>query len=311
MLKATFRQLETFLAVVESGSFANAATRLGISTAAISDQIRALEQRMDCVLFERRPGTTPVLNERGEQLRQHATQLLQGAAKVAALSASDAPPILTARIVADEYIAEHLLRPALPKFQKDFPSIQLQVLQLNLASDVVHSIRSGRADLAYVTLWTLDVDWPIDVIKRVEVGLFLSPKHPLASSWASNRRQTVPLITPIAGSGMERVMSRSMQQAGLKNFESVAHTQYGATMGELAKDGVGVCYVMRESVFNDVQSGKLVELDADLPDVHCCALRRAGALDVEHLKQVDRFAVSLIRHESGRMAPSAARRSGD
>ncbi len=65
MLKATFRQLETFVVVVESGSFTNAAGRLGISPAAISDQIRALEQRMDCTLFDRRPGTTPVLNERG------------------------------------------------------------------------------------------------------------------------------------------------------------------------------------------------------------------------------------------------------
>jgi DNA-binding transcriptional LysR family regulator len=301
MLKATFRQLETFVAVVESGSFSNAASRLGISTAAISDQIRALEQRMDCVLFDRRPGTTPVLNERGEQLLQHVGQLLRGAEKVAALSTMDVQSIFTAKLAADEYIAERLLRPALPKFQKDFPHIQIEFLQLNFAADVVHSIRSGRTDLAYITLWTLDVDWPIEIICSVEVGLFLSPKHPLAQSWASNRQQTVPLITPIAGSPMERVMSKSMQQGGLTNFESAAHTQYGATMADLAKDGVGVCYVMREAVFDDVQAGNLVELDASLPDVHCCALRRAGALEVEHLRQVDKFAVSLIRGEPRRM----------
>jgi LysR family transcriptional regulator, low CO2-responsive transcriptional regulator len=295
MLKATFRQLEMFVAVVETGGFTNAAIRLGVSPAAISDQIRALEQRMDCQLFDRRPGTTPALNGRGEQLLQHARQLLDSAAKVAALCGSEVQPLLTAKLTADEYIAERLLRPILPKFQKDFPGIQIEFLQLNFAADVVHSIRSGRTDLAYITLWTLDVDWPIDVISTVEVGLYLSPLHPLASSWTTNRQQKLPLITPIAGSPMERVMSKSLLQAGLTNFESVAHTQYGATMAELARDGVGVCYVMREAVTNQVKAGELVELDANLPAVHRCALRRTGALEIEHLRQVDKFAVALIR----------------
>ncbi len=310
MLKATFRQLETFVAVVESGSFANAASRLGVSPAAVSDQIRALEQRMDCVLFDRRTGSTPALNARGEQLLQYANQLLHGAAQVAALSGADVQPILTTKLTADEYIAERLLRPTLPKFQKDFPGIQIQFLQLNVAADVVHSIRNGRTDLAYITLWTLDVDWPIDVISTVDVGLFLSPNHPLAHSWAADRHQKLPLITPIAGSAMERVMSKALLQAGLSNFESVAHTQYGATMADLAMDGVGVCYVMREAVQHQVQAGQLVELEIDLPPVHRCALRRTGALEIEHLRQVDQFAVSLLRGELGKTSapPSTARR---
>jgi DNA-binding transcriptional LysR family regulator len=307
MLKATFRQLQTFTVVVESGSFTNAATRLGVSPAAVSDQIRALEQRMDCALFDRRPGTTPVLNERGEQLLQHATQLLESAEKVAALSGTNVHPILTARLVADEYIVERLLRPTLPKFQKRFPATQIEFMQMNFAADVVHSLRSGRTDLAYITLWTLDVDWPIEVISTVEVGLFLSPTHPLASSWSKNRTQKLPLITPNAGSAMEQVMSRSLLQAGLTSFESVAHTQYGATMAALAKDGVGICLVMREAVFDEVAAGELIELDAELPDVHCCALRRPGALESEHLRQVDEFALSLIRGEPRRMVPSRPR----
>jgi DNA-binding transcriptional LysR family regulator len=295
MLKATFRQLETFVVVVESGSFTHAALRLGISPAAISDQIRALEQRMGYPLFDRRPGTTPVLNAQGEHLLQHASQLLHGAARVVALSGTDATALLTAKLTADEYIAERLLRPTLPRFQKDFPSIQIEFLQLNFAADVVQSIRNGRTDLAYITLWTLDVDWPIEVISTVAVGLYVSPSHPLARSWAEDRSQQLPLITPIAGSPMERVMSKSLLQAGLTNFESVAHTQYGATMADLAINGMGVCYVMREAVSHQVEAGQLVELNVALPPVHRCALRRQGALDVEHLRQVDRFAISLMR----------------
>lgn len=297
MLKATFRQLEIFIAVVESRSFTVAAAQLGVTPAAISDQIRALEKRMDCVLFERRPGTTPVLNERGEQLFQHATRLLESAGQAAAISHAEVHELHTARLAADEYIVERLLRPTLPAFQKAHPDTQLQFLQLNHAADAVQALRAGRADLGYLTLWTLDVDWPIDIIRTVGVGLYASPAHPIVRSWANDRRQKLPLITPIAGSAMEQVMSRSLKQAGLTSFESVAHTQYGSTMAALARDGVGVCYVMREAVRAEVTAGQLVELEAQLPNVYRCALRRANALDVPHLKAIDEFVVARIREE--------------
>jgi DNA-binding transcriptional LysR family regulator len=297
MLKATFRQLQTFVLVVESGSFTSAATRLGVSPAAISDQIRSLEQRIDCALFDRRPGTTPMLNKRGELLLQQATQLLDGAAKVSALAGAALQPLLSARLVADEYIVERLLRPILPNFQKSFPEIQVEFQQLNVAADAVQALRSGRADLAYVTLWTLDIDWPIDIISTVEIGLFVSPRHPIARSWKGDKTQNLPLITPIAGSGMELLMNKSLIQAGLTNFHAVAHAQYGATMAALAKDGVGACYVFREAVLDEVESGELVELEVEFAKVHRCALRRPGALELAHLRQVDDFALSLIRGE--------------
>jgi DNA-binding transcriptional LysR family regulator len=295
VLKATFRQLQIFIAVVEARSFAVAAANLGVTPAAISDQIRALEKRMVCELFERRPGTTPVLNERGEQLFQHATRLLESAGQAAAIANAELHTLHTARIAADEYIVERLLRPVLPTFQRAHPDTQIQFLQLNHAVDAVQALRTGRADLAYLTLWTLDVDWPIDIITTVGVGLYVSPAHPIVRTWSSDRRQKIPLITPIAGSGMEQVMSRSLKQAGITAFESVAHTQYGSTMAELAKDGVGVCYVMRDAVTQQVQSGELVELEAGLPNVYRCALRRAGGLDVPHLRTTDEFVVTQLR----------------
>lgn len=301
MLKATFRQLQIFIAVVESRSFTVAATKLGVTPAAVSDQIRALEKRMDCVLFERRPGTTPVLNERGEQLLQHATKLLESAGQAAAIGHAEVHALLTARIAADEYIVERLLRPSLPKFQKSHPDTQIHFQQLNHATDVVQALRAGRADLSYLTVWTLDVDWPIDIICTVSVGLFASPGHPIVRSWPANKRQKLPLITPIAGSGMEQVMNRSLIQAGLTSFESVAHTQYGATMAALARDGVGVCYVMREAVRQELADGQLVELEAELPNIYRCALRRPGALGSPHLRRVDEFAV---KHISGGEIPN-------
>lgn len=313
MLKATFRQLQMFALVVETGSFSAAATRLGISPAGISDQIRALERRIDCELFDRRPGTTPVLNKQGELFLRQANHLLQEAAKTAELVGADPKQPKTARLVADEYILERLLRPALPKFQLKFPNTQIEFLQHNLASDALHTLRAGKADLVYITLWSLDLDWPIDVIRTVQMGLFVSPHHPAAKTWHHDQRQKLPVISPIAGSGMELLMNRAMIQAGVPHFEAVAHTQYGETMSALAREGVGACYVMREAVAREVDAHELVELDVSMSEVYRCVLRRPGALETEHLRAVDEFAISLIRGEPEQHGhgPSAKRLVGD
>ena len=45
--------LRAFLAVVEAGGVTRAATALGVSQAAASQQIKRLEEALDCRLFER------------------------------------------------------------------------------------------------------------------------------------------------------------------------------------------------------------------------------------------------------------------
>ena len=65
------RHLETLLAIAESGSFAAAAERVGVTQSAVSMQMQALEAALGTELFDRarRP---PVLSEIGLTLLVHA-----------------------------------------------------------------------------------------------------------------------------------------------------------------------------------------------------------------------------------------------
>ena len=47
------RNLITFIQVAELNSFTNAASQLGYSQSTVSFQIKALEEELDCLLFER------------------------------------------------------------------------------------------------------------------------------------------------------------------------------------------------------------------------------------------------------------------
>ncbi len=135
MLRATFRQLQTFVLVAETGSFAGAADRLGVSPAAVSDQIRALERKIGYSLFDRRPGTVPLMNDRGSALLRKAPDLLNSAREVENLSATAMPHRV--RVGAGDYILDHLLLPNLPKFQLAHPDIHIEFVRLRSRQEAV------------------------------------------------------------------------------------------------------------------------------------------------------------------------------
>jgi DNA-binding transcriptional LysR family regulator len=69
-------QMEAFVAVIEAGSFVGAAERLELSTAAVSRQVRALEDRLDTRLLNRTTRRLS-LTEEGERFIEHARSLLR------------------------------------------------------------------------------------------------------------------------------------------------------------------------------------------------------------------------------------------
>jgi DNA-binding transcriptional LysR family regulator len=71
-------QMKRFLAIIEHGSFSEAARHLFLTQQALSTSIARLEESLDVVLFERSPGgkTSPTLY--GQTLVKHAHALLDG-----------------------------------------------------------------------------------------------------------------------------------------------------------------------------------------------------------------------------------------
>ena len=71
----SLRQLEYFVAVAEAGSVCRAASRVFVSQPPLTRQIRALEEELNAVLFERSVrGVTLTLA--GQRLLAHARSVL-------------------------------------------------------------------------------------------------------------------------------------------------------------------------------------------------------------------------------------------
>src|SRR5260221_7113382 len=140
--------LRAFLAVVETGGVTRAAAALGVSQAAASQQIKRLEEALDCRLFERQ-GRKLVLAPAGEQLLAQARRLL--ALNDEVWSSMRAPAFEgEVRLGVPYDIIGSFVPPILRRFAKAQPRVRVSLVCED--SRVVRAqLRSGGVDLALTT----------------------------------------------------------------------------------------------------------------------------------------------------------------
>ncbi len=155
--------LRAFVAVAEALSFGRAADMLGISSSALSQTIRGLEDRVGTRLLNRTTRSVS-LTEAGRALLDRIRPAVDelGAA-IDQLRSADGRPAGTVRIHSFRSAAELFLTPMLARFARDYPEIIVDITLDDTVIDVV----SGGFDAA-IRLG--------EVIERDMVALRLGPE---------------------------------------------------------------------------------------------------------------------------------------
>jgi DNA-binding transcriptional LysR family regulator len=140
--------IRAFLAVVDSGGVTRAASTLALSQAAVSQQIKRLEDALECRLFERN-GRRLALAPAGERLIAQARRLL--ALNDELWSAMRTPPFEGELRLGVPYdIIASVVPPILRRFAKAQPRVRVSLICED--SKVVRErLRSGGVDLALTT----------------------------------------------------------------------------------------------------------------------------------------------------------------
>jgi DNA-binding transcriptional LysR family regulator len=134
---ADFRQLSAFSAVAERRSFAKAALELGVSRSALSETIRALEERLGVRLLNRTTRSV-ALTEAGERLLAHVRPLLDDfAAALDSVGAFRDKPAGTLRLTVAPPAARWFLPGLLARFLAQHPGIQVEVSVDSALVDIV------------------------------------------------------------------------------------------------------------------------------------------------------------------------------
>jgi DNA-binding transcriptional LysR family regulator len=139
----SLRSLETFLAVAETLSFAEAARRLGLSPSATGKAISALETRLGVRLFNRTTRRVSLTNE-GELLLGRARRLQDEWLETEALLSAAAAEPQGALRVSLPAIGYRFLAPHLAAFARAYPRIRLDLDFDDRIKDVV----AGGFDVA-------------------------------------------------------------------------------------------------------------------------------------------------------------------
>ena len=140
--------VRTFLTVVEAGGITRAATSLGLSQAAASQQIKRLEEVLDCRLFERR-GRGLVLAPGGERLLAQARRLV--ALNDELVTSMRAPPFEgEVRFGVPYDIVGSFVPGILRGFAKAQPRVRVSLVCED-SSVVREMLASGGVDLALTT----------------------------------------------------------------------------------------------------------------------------------------------------------------
>src|SRR5260370_13567048 len=162
----TLDQLRVFLTVVDVGSFAGAARKLGRATSVISYSIGNLEAQLGVLLFDRKSTRKPQLTEAGRGVLSEArtiTNSINGLrAKVRSLRHGIEAEI---SLILDAMLPSARVIDALKAFRTEFPTVSLR-LHVQALGALPQMVLDGTA--------TIGICGPLDEavvgIERIRVG---------------------------------------------------------------------------------------------------------------------------------------------
>jgi len=129
--------LLAFLAVARERSFTRAAAKLGMSQPALSQIVRALEERLGVRLLSRTTRSVAPTQAGERLLNTIAPRFDEMDAELAKLGELRETPAGTIRVTSTEYAADAILMPALKKILPEYPDIKVEVVFDYGLSDIV------------------------------------------------------------------------------------------------------------------------------------------------------------------------------
>jgi DNA-binding transcriptional LysR family regulator len=241
-----FKQLKYFVGVAEALHFSNAAKKLYVSQSALSQQILLLENEIGTALFEREKRTKQhkvALTEAGAVFLIDAKKMLQLHEK----------SIETARRVGlrQETIRFGIFKTALKQrlelitlFTKNFPDIDLKIVELSTYGEVQKNLMEGQIDIGFTFLPIQNKDLTAKIYQKGTLSLILPQTHRFAKKnfltlkdlqnekWIEIDKSTNPVL--------ERI-EWACQEAGFNRAASIVQVVTGLElMYSLVSLGIGI-----------------------------------------------------------------------
>ena len=256
----TLRQLEVFTEVLKSGSTTQASQRLALSQSAVSAALTDLEGQLGVQLFDR-VGKRLVVNEHGRLLDPRALALLEQATDIEQLFREDNGAI---RVFASSTIGNYILPEVIARYRRDFPELPLD-MSVGNSQEVINAVTDFRVDIGLIEGPCHTADIIAEPWLEDELVVFGPPDSPFVQGEVTLKQlAAAPWILREQGSGTREIVDYLLLShlpeihlgMELGNSEAIKHA---------VRHGLGISCLSRRVIAEQLESGKLKEINVPLP----------------------------------------------
>ncbi|MEL7655027.1 MAG: LysR family transcriptional regulator [Bacillota bacterium] len=174
------KNLYTFRTVAEELSFTNAAYKLNYSQSSVSDHIKALENELNILLFER-IGKHVILTEAGHRFLAEAEKIINQLEEIKEIVSGSEIPSGKLTIGAHESQLTYRLINILREFRSNYPNVQLVFRPLISDESIKVLLKQGVLDAAFLLGFphTNPSEIIVEPLVEEQILILSSVDHPL------------------------------------------------------------------------------------------------------------------------------------
>lgn len=259
-----FKQLQSFVAVVDYKSFTKAAEKLYISQPTISIHIHALEEELSTQLIVRTTKSIEV-TPRGYELYEFAKHVLDLRDHLLQRWTEESQKVI--RLGASTIPSAYILPELLSDFRKEHEEIQFAIQQSD-SWGVVDGVLNSTFDIGLIGMHWEDKmlscvpfcqDHMVLITPVNEHFLALKKHHSLTIEELRRER----FILREKGSGSQKNVDRFLEKIGItgEDLQVAARVNDQESIKNLVANGLGVSVVSERAASNFIQEGRLLQFE--------------------------------------------------
>jgi LysR family transcriptional regulator, low CO2-responsive transcriptional regulator len=252
------RQLKAFLAIAEAKTFTAGARQVNVTQAAISMQIRQLEDEVGLPLFTRTPRRV-ILTEAGEHLLERARKILRehdaALAEISELAGAEHGRLRIGS--ASAMFATMQLPMILQRLKEKFPNAEITVSS-GTSQALVDKILHGEIDIAFVSLPVDNSNVTTELLFSDEIVAIAHPKHPLSDQKFISAAALAgePLILGEKGGNTRRLVDEFFTAASVQP-NVVMELSRQEAINQMVENGMGVGIAGAKTVSREIKEKRL------------------------------------------------------
>ena len=257
--------IRTFLHVVESGSFSQAAADMRYAQSTVTSQIQTLEKELGIPLFER-IGRKNYLTDVGVAFLQYANDIQYILQKVAAIGQQQEDVDITLRIGVLESLLFNPLLDVISTFKSKYKNVHI-FLKVGDTQGLTEMLRQNQLDLIYIMdAINTDISLECHYKKEAPMVFLASAEHELA------KEKNIPLLDAMKypfvvtePSGNCYNTLKSLAAMAGKKLEYSVMVNSIVAIAILLQDRKSLTFMPQNALNRHLNSDTLAILDVDIP----------------------------------------------